>query len=272
MTLRVAIIIPVHRDQVQLRALLIRLARLTPTPDQVIVAGSALDQASEPSGFTSPLSSLDWDLELPATFPLRKIVGPAGRGAQLDAGAAAALGHETEPDLLLFLHADSVMTQKAWELLHHLLPTGVGSSSLNGSSRPVDGGHFRWQLVDEAGEPLRGWRPQLWSLLVNWRSRLASLPYGDQGYFITAAAWRRVGPFGDLPLMEDVAWWRRVRTQARMVALSAPLGTSARRFQRHGYLSTTVRNVWYLVLYRFGVSPRELHRRYYATTAPQEKP
>ena len=98
---------------------------------------------------------------------------------------------------------------------------------------------------------------------MNLRSRLTGIATGDQGIFVTAEAFRRVGGFPDQPLMEDIALSTRLRTLARPLCLRPPLITSSRRWERDGTLRTILL-MWRLRLaYALGTDPHALADRYY---------
>jgi hypothetical protein len=96
---------------------------------------------------------------------------------------------------------------------------------------------------------------------VAWRCRTFALPYGDQGLVISRAFYERLGGFRHLPLMEDVDLVRRIGRE-RLVALDAEVVTSARRYERDGWLSRPLRNLSCLALYFAGVPTSALERLY----------
>ncbi|RME74218.1 MAG: glycosyltransferase [Planctomycetota bacterium] len=155
---------------------------------------------------------------------VRWIEGAAGRGAQLDRGVRAARG-----DRLWFLHADSVPPPGALDAIEAVL------------RRPeVALGAFRFRL-DAAG-----WVYRVIEWGVRLRSERLGLPYGDQGLFCRREIHERTGGFGDRRIMEDVAFVRAARRHGAVCTLPLPLTTSARRWQRHGLVRTTLRN-WLLL-------------------------
>jgi GT2 family glycosyltransferase len=97
---------------------------------------------------------------------------------------------------------------------------------------------------------------------ANVRSRLTGHPYGDQALFVRAGAYRAVGGFAPLPLMEDVDLCRRLWRVGRLVQLDLAATVSARRWEREGPLYTTIRNWALAALYYLGVSPGRLKRWY----------
>lgn len=161
-----------------------------------------------------------------------------GRGRQLDAGAARARGA-----WLWFLHADS-RVPAGWPAVFADAPAAAG------------GGWFRFALDSAA------WQARLLERLVAWRVRVLRLPYGDQGLFVRRATFARLGGFGPLPLMEDVAFVRRLVRDGPVVEPPLALLTSARRWERDGWLRRSLRNVSLLTLYGLGVSPERLARWY----------
>jgi hypothetical protein len=94
------------------------------------------------------------------------------------------------------------------------------------------------------------------------RDRLGGLPYGDQGLLVRRSAFERLGGFPDVPIMEDVAMVRALRSLVRIERLRAPLLVSPRRWQREGPYRTWLRNSLLITAYHAGVSPGTLARWY----------
>jgi rSAM/selenodomain-associated transferase 2 len=180
--------------------------------------------------------STDDTVEVACRFGARVVAGPPGRGVQLAAGAKAG----TAP-WLFFLHADTV-PQAGWT---HATETLVDDTA----------GYFRLRYDSPRPAARRLER------LVAWRCRTFALPYGDQGLVISRAFYERLGGFRHLPLMEDVDLVRRIGRE-RLVALDAEVVTSARRYERDGWLSRPLRNLSCLALYFAGVPTSALERLY----------
>jgi rSAM/selenodomain-associated transferase 2 len=161
-----------------------------------------------------------------------------GRGRQLDAGAARARGA-----WLWFLHADS-RVPPGWR------------QAFDDAPADINGGWFRFALDSTA------WQARVLEHLVAWRVRVLRLPYGDQGIFARREAFARLGGFGDLPLMEDVAFVRRLVRAGAVLEPPLAVVTSARRWERDGWLRRSLRNITLLTLYRLGCSPARLTRWY----------
>ncbi|MFN0151604.1 MAG: TIGR04283 family arsenosugar biosynthesis glycosyltransferase [bacterium] len=144
-----------------------------------------------------------------------------GRAAQMNAGAAAARG-----DLLLFLHADSLLSAAAATRLVAVMP-----------ERPESpGGAFRFALDSHRA------RYRLIEFGVALRTQVFHLPYGDQGIFARRAAFGALGGFRELPYGEDVDFILRLRRLGPITISRDRVVTSARRWERDGFLRTTLRN------------------------------
>ena len=167
----------------------------------------------------------------------RFIEAPRGRGPQLRAGAAAALG-----DWLLFLHSDTRLGS-GWR--------GVAERHMGES--PERAACFRLRL--DAPE----WQARWIERGVALRAGLLGLPYGDQGLLVPRALYARSGGFRALPLMEDVDLVRRL---GGVAVLPADAITSAERWHRDGWLRRSARNFACLGLWRLGMSPQRVAKLY----------
>jgi rSAM/selenodomain-associated transferase 2 len=171
----------------------------------------------------------------------RLVEDSKGRARQMNAGAKLATG-----DVLWFLHADS------------LAPADADSLILNGlQSATRVWGRFD---VSIAGHhyllPVIGW-------FMNHRSRLTGIATGDQGLFMTRAAYLSSGGFANQPLMEDVAICVELKKLGAPLCLRQKIVTSGRRWEKYG-VWRTIFLMWRLRLaYFLGADPVTLHRAYY---------
>ncbi len=172
---------------------------------------------------------------------VRWVDGPAGRGRQLNAGAAAAQGQ-----WLWFVHADCRLPA-GWLDLFRQLEAAVP---------PVVGGSFAFRLDSPA------WQARVLERGVALRVRWLGLPYGDQGLFVRRAIFAAMGGFQPLPLMEDVEFVRRLTRRGRVQHLSQQVTTSARRWERDGWWRRSCANLLTLAAYFAGIRPERLARRY----------
>ncbi|MFM2314399.1 MAG: hypothetical protein RLZZ04_3675 [Cyanobacteriota bacterium] len=163
-----------------------------------------------------------------------------GRAGQMNAGANLA-----QSDILLFLHGDSQLPSNFIDLVPQTLDqnqtiAGAFELAIDGSSRSL-----RWI-----------------EMLVRMRSRILSLPYGDQGIFISKQAFIEAGGFADLPIMEDFEFIRRIKRRGRIAIAPAAVTTSDRRWQKLGVWQTTLINQLMLAGYFLGIPPTKLSRFY----------
>ena len=176
----------------------------------------------------------------------RVLRAPRGRGAQLAAGARAA-----SAPVLCFLHADVRLGADARRELAELA-----------RARPAGAFAFRFRI------DAPGWRYRLIELGARLRTRIFRLPYGDQGLVVSRADYEAAGGYRDLPLMEDVALADALRRVTTVRSLRSELPVSARRWEREGAFTRTLRNWRIVVAYRLGASPQQLASLYRPERAP----
>jgi rSAM/selenodomain-associated transferase 2 len=186
--------------------------------------------------------SADGTAALAAELGARVVSGPPGRGGQLNQGARAALA--AGADLLLFLHADTVLPPEGPAALRAAVAAGAR------------GGAFLLRFDSERAAMRLGTR------LVNLRTRWLRLPLGDQAQFATRDTFERLGGFRDWPLLEDLDFAWRLRRAGAMTVVPAQVTTSARRFLHRGALRTVATNWLIWLLFLLGVSPHRLARLY----------
>jgi rSAM/selenodomain-associated transferase 2 len=217
----VSVVIPVYRDTEM-------LARTLEATDwssaEVIVVATPEDPTLAPLRVARP--DVVW------------LEAPRGRARQMNAGAAAA-----RSDWLLFLHADSRLSsgwRGAIEEAHR------GGSFVAGCYRFALDSPSAFARVVELG--------------VRLRVALFGLPYGDQALFVRRKSFEDVGGFTDLPIMEDVDFIRRMHREGSLFRSSRCVVTSARRWERDGWVSRTLRHLVLITLYYCGVPPARLIR------------
>jgi rSAM/selenodomain-associated transferase 2 len=160
---------------------------------------------------------------------------PRGRAAQMNAGARAAQGAA-----LVFLHADSRLPANADALILAALERGP------------------WGRFDVTIESERALL-RVVACAMNLRSRFTGIATGDQAIFVRREAF---AGFPEIPLMEDIAFSRRMKRRERPVCLRERVRTSARRWEARGVLAT-IFLMWRLrFLYALGVPPQRLAREY----------
>ncbi|HXO40315.1 MAG TPA: TIGR04283 family arsenosugar biosynthesis glycosyltransferase, partial [Thermoanaerobaculia bacterium] len=182
----------------------------------------------------------------------RVVACPAGRGGQLNRGAAA-----TMAEILLFLHADTTLPEGALAAIHAVIGGNRGGDPGGGdAAQPAIGGAFLVRF-DQGGPLLR-----LGAWLINQRTRATRLPLGDQAHFVTRIAYEQLGGYRDWPILEDLDFAWRLRRHGRTVILRQRVTTGARRFVELGVARTVATNWLIWLLFVAGVSPRRLARFY----------
>lgn len=158
------------------------------------------------------------------------------RAAQMNLGAEQARG-----DILLFLHGDTLLPAQALEKIERVM-----------QGRRVVGGAFA-RRYDSHSSLLR-----VTCALAGVRARLCGWFLGDQGIFVRAELFRKMGGFQDFDLFEDLDFSRRLRREGRVVTLRPSVTSSARRFQRLGPWRTTWADFALTYCYLRGVAPNYL--------------
>ncbi|MGL4230692.1 MAG: TIGR04283 family arsenosugar biosynthesis glycosyltransferase [Casimicrobium sp.] len=220
--------IPVYRDADALRSLLTQLGDARAHGAEVIVVGTKDDSSS------ALIAQTGADLYL---------ISQRGRGAQLGLGAE----HATR-ELLWFLHADTQLPQNASALVCAALATHAWG---------------RFDVAFDAATPML----KIVAWMMNRRSRWSGIATGDQGIFVRRDAYRAVGGFQLLPLMEDIALsdaLRRAPEGGKPACIASKLITSSRKWQREGVLRTIARMWWWRFRFWRGVHPEILAKEYYS--------
>lgn len=163
--------------------------------------------------------STDGTFEAARQLACTALVSPeSGRAAQMNFGAANARG-----DLLLFLHADTLLPRHAF--------TAVQSAAAN--SRVV-GGAFR-RRFDSPSKFLT-----LTCLMADVRCRVLGWFLGDQGIWVKRTVFEQLGGFKMIQPFEDLDFARRMARLGNTILLTPIIVTSARRFDKMGPVRQTL--------------------------------
>ncbi len=208
-----SIIIPTLNESEALPLLLADLGRQQGLSFEVIVSdGGSKDTTCQLTRDLFALGQLSGDC----------LVGPSGRGRQLNAGATVA-----NSEWLLFLHADSRM------------------HDVNQLSRALDFMRSQEQLFDSDALSgrflLRFDSPNIDREvgLFYYETKAAlgrpGCIHGDQGLMIKKSFFRQLGSYReDLPVMEDTWLAEIIRTKGQWHLMPGEIVTSARRFEVEG--------------------------------------
>jgi len=220
----VSIVLPVYKDTEALARTLQALTTGTDADSPELIVVSTAEDATSLAPLRAAYGGVQW------------LETGQGRARQMNAGAARASGR-----WLIFLHADTS------------LPVGW-RAAVDAADRDsgISIGCFRFAL-DSPSTVAR-----VLEVGVRIRVGLFGLPYGDQALFVRRRDFMSAGGYANLPIMEDVDLVRRFRRRGRL--FSAPLAavTSARKWERDGWLAGTTRHVALILLYFAGVPPERL--------------
>jgi len=235
---RISVVIPCYNEEADLEECLRSIHR---DAFEVIVSdGGSTDRTVEIAG--------------KFTEKVRVVSGGRNRSESMNIGAI-----ETCGDLILFLHADTVLPLDWAAHVRTLLLT---SPILKINSILV--GAFEFGLKEyQPGQAciVKG---------TNLRSRVFSLPYGDQGLFMSKTTFEVLGGYPAVPFMEDLDFIKRARSTGRVVTVEAVATTSARRWVLYGCFWNTFTNQVVLFGDLIGVPRERLVKWYYGLTAKKE--
>lgn len=166
-----------------------------------------------------------------------KITSEPGRASQMNAGANAANG-----EILLFLHADTRLPDDG---LLDIARTMRDERYVCGAfSLEIDSDNFFLKIL---------------SGMTTLRSRFTRIPYGDQAIFIRRRYFEKIGQYSAIPFLEDLELMREIKKRkGKVCILPERVKTSPRRWEREGYLYTTMRNIFVVALHSLGVSAEKL--------------
>jgi rSAM/selenodomain-associated transferase 2 len=221
--MKFSIIIPTLNEEPIIESALTRLQHQRPACEIIIADGGSTDAT----------------IDLAASYADQVISSPQGRALQMNAGASQANG-----DVLIFLHVDTVLPDKALELIKQSLsnthPWGRFDIRLSGR-------HPMFRLI---------------ALMMNWRSRLTGIATGDQVIFVSNQAFNGVGQYPEISLMEDIALCKALNKISPPVCLGVKVISSSRRWECKGIFQTILL-MWIIrLLYFLGADPDVLAQLY----------
>lgn len=220
--MKISIVIPTYNEARCLAGTLTALRALPGEFEILVVDGGSTD---ETVGIARELG-------------VRAVVGPKGRGPQMNHGASLVDG-----DVLLFVHADTLLPNDAYARITAALRDPA-----------LTGGCFRLSF-DRTHVVLR-----FLSFCTRFPCRF--FHYGDQAFFVRAGYFRETGGYRAYPIMEDLDLWLRMVRTGKVKVLGAAVVSSARRFSSAGIVRQQLLNIALVVLFFLGASPFTLDRFY----------
>lgn len=219
-----SIIVPTLNEEVHIKKTVLHLQYLRKKGHEIILVDGG---------------SKDNTIEIGEELVDKIFISKPGRANQMNLGALNATG-----DVILFLHADTK------------LPEDVDSIIVDIANKGLVWGYFRLHLTGDR------FIYRVIEYFINFRSKCSGIATGDQGLFITKDLFKLIEGYPDIPLMEDIAICRLLKSYSKPVQLKNYLVSSSRRWEEKGVFKTIVL-MWKLRLqYWLGVAPDKLAKMY----------
>ena len=233
--MQVSIIIPVFNEAASIRRFLTNLRERTPGAEIIVVDGGSTDGTDRlAEGFCDHV--------------IRS--GMRSRAKQMNVGADSAAG-----EIFWFLHADAEVPRESLNEIARVM-----------RNPNVCGGFFRIRL------PAAPVIYRLTDGFAHYAGLVLRMRCGDHGIFCRRKAFVDAGGFPDVPVMEDVEFFRRLGRCGRVVYSNKRIAASPRRYETVGPTRLTFAYGSIATLYLFGVSLSTLVRIYRRTCCrPQEQ-
>ena len=230
--MQVSIIVPVLNEVRLIRPFLQHLRERAPGAEIIVVDGASTDGTDElAAGFCDQLVR----------------IGERGRAIQMNAGARAAGG-----DVFWFLHADVEVPTGCLDEIGRIV-----------QDRRVSGGYFRIRLP-------RGVVYRLTDSFAHYAGLLLRMRCGDHGIFCRRTAFVDAGGFPNVPLMEDVEFFRRLYRCGRVIHSKKRITANPRRYEAVGPLRLTFAYGFIATLFVLGIRLSALARIYQRTCCAAE--
>ena len=163
-----------------------------------------------------------------------------GRALQMNTGASKA-----SADILLFLHADTVLPRNALFYVIDLMRNSKLSAGAFDLS--FDNNSLTYKLLAN---------------MATWRSRLLKCPYGDQALFVRKDVFEQMTGFMPMSLFEEVDFCRRMKRIGHELGfVKLKVVTSSSRYKKC-FGCRVMRNGIITLMYYFGVDVEKLAKLY----------
>jgi rSAM/selenodomain-associated transferase 2 len=209
-----SIIVPVFNEATLIRSFLQHLRERASGADIIVADGG----------------SSDCTVDLARGFCDQLVVSKRNRAIQMNAGGRAAHG-----DVLWFVHADAQVPWGCLDEIERIM-----------DPQKVAGGYFRIRLP-------QGFVYRLTDSFAHYAGILLRMRCGDHGIFCRRTAFLDIGGFPEVPLMEDVEFFRRLQRRGRVVYSCKRIRPSPRRYETVGRARLTLAYGLIAALYVFGV-------------------
>jgi rSAM/selenodomain-associated transferase 2 len=216
---KLSVIVPVFNETSLIRPFLQHLRDRAPEAEIIVADGGSTDDTADlASGFCDQI-----------------VVSERNRAIQMNAGARAAHG-----DILWFVHVDAEVPHRCLNEIARIL-----------DDPDVAGGYFRIRLPQGAVY-------RLTDSFAHYAGILLRMRCGDHGIFCRRTVFLDIGGFPDVPLMEDVEFFRLLHRRGRVRYSHKRILVSPRRYETIGRLRLTLAYGLIAVLYIFRVPRAKL--------------
>ena len=173
-----------------------------------------------------------------ATQAATVLTSPPGRAHQMNCGWNASNG-----EVLLFLHADTLLAPDAFDLIRPAL-----------ADASVEAGAFRLRFDVET--------PLLRFYSFCTRFPLPRICFGDRGLFVRRSVFEALGGFPEVSIFEDLEMVRLLHRRGGFRFLAQAVTTAARRFETIGPLRQQLLNTYLWTRYQLGTDPERIAHLY----------
>ena len=224
--MKLSIIVPVLNEARLLRPFIAHLRERAPEAEIMVADGGSSDGTAD----------------LATSFCDQLVVSKRNRAVQMNAGARAAHG-----DILWFVHVDAEVPWGCLEEIERIM-----------DDPNVAGGFFRIRLP-------QAFIYRLTDNFAHYAGLLLRMRCGDHGIFCRRTAFLDIGGFPEVPLMEDVEFFRQLRRNGRMIYSGKRIMASPRRYETIGRVRLTLAYGFIAMLYIFGIPLSKLASIYQRT-------
>lgn len=216
------VVIPALNEENTIGETLKKVQELNPEAQIVVSDGGSTD--------STLAAAKHYGAEIVTTF--------TGRGIQMNEGAKTASG-----EILLFLHADTLLPENAFEVLDGFFSDAQNEICL-------------FSLQFDVLHPVL----RLYERFSRFNSVWTN--FGDQCICIRKETYVRLGGFAQRMLFEDVEFLGRAKKITRVVTLPQSVITSARKYVKNGYIRQQLHNALLMLKYFAGWSDERIKDSY----------
>jgi len=218
-----SIIIPSLNEEKFLPGVLIHIKKFTEEMEIILSDGGSTDNT----------------IKIAESLGAKVCSGKKGKGLQMNRAAQISNG-----EVLIFLHVDTFLPDDAFYLISEFFFTNK-----------IDIATFKMKFDSE----------NILMKIYSWFTKFDSIftTFGDQVIVVRRSFFNELGRFQNLPIFEDVEFFRKARKIKAIYKLPSFVITSARRFEKQGILKTQLLNGLYILGYLVGINPDKIYRKYY---------